>query len=451
MGGEMNQVQRYITDITDLYEYAFRRDILSFDDGFVLQKYFKRLLEFVAKQNDIDVIILRHRTELTRQELPIVATFKIDKKDAATSTNVQTGSKMVKLLLKTKRAKYCQDIENEENIEQKQKDFLLSRGLLSAIYNPIFEESNRQLGEKKLIGFVVFFKKRIDGFTPEQVHFLTLYLKDVIRVIVLLADKIYRIHEKLLREVTESRSLLTEYAISFHSLKGSLEDPSTLLQEVKSDLEKKATFQSKEDKEIIIATIECVEDDVKKIKDSILDALRTQERYVFIPDLLQLIRKAIEPLAFKLHSVDLEYPKAVGPPIGIEGKEGHLKHLFLNIMLNSYQAINEAISKEIITRGKISINIKYSLDGKWVEIYIRDNGIGIPEKNKRAIFEDGFSTWSDMGGTGRGMGLCQYIIKLHKGKLEIKSEYKNGTTVVIRLRKRISTIFCMKEDKRDGV
>ncbi len=71
----------------------------------------------------------------------------------------------------------------------------------------------------------------------------------------------------------------------------------------------------------------------------------------------------------------------------------------------------------------------------FLEIYIRDNGIGIPKENISKIFDRFYrvngSHTREKEGTGIGLSLTKELIELHKGKIEVESEEGKGTTFTI--------------------
>jgi len=71
------------------------------------------------------------------------------------------------------------------------------------------------------------------------------------------------------------------------------------------------------------------------------------------------------------------------------------------------------------------------------EIRIADNGIGIAKERLDKIFDrfyqvDGSHT-RESEGTGIGLALTKELVELHKGKIEVDSEYGKGTTLKILL------------------
>jgi two-component system NtrC family sensor kinase len=105
-----------------------------------------------------------------------------------------------------------------------------------------------------------------------------------------------------------------------------------------------------------------------------------------------------------------------------------LKQVFLNIIMNSIQAIEQE-------PGKIDINIIFS-DGQYKYtseylIEIIDNGKGISTENIDKIFDPFFTTKNE--GTGLGLSISYGIINQHGGEIEFFSKPRKGTKVKIRI------------------
>jgi signal transduction histidine kinase len=69
-----------------------------------------------------------------------------------------------------------------------------------------------------------------------------------------------------------------------------------------------------------------------------------------------------------------------------------------------------------------------SEDGRWLEISITDNGIGITEESKKRIFDPFFTTKKMGEGTGLGLAICEKIVKEHSGRIDVESEVGKGST-----------------------
>jgi len=100
-----------------------------------------------------------------------------------------------------------------------------------------------------------------------------------------------------------------------------------------------------------------------------------------------------------------------------------LNQVFLNILVNAAQAIEDSGEIKITTR----------VDQDKVVVAISDNGPGIPAEIKDKIFEPFFTTKEVSKGTGLGMSISFDIIKDHQGQIRIESTVGQGTTFVIEL------------------
>lgn len=72
-----------------------------------------------------------------------------------------------------------------------------------------------------------------------------------------------------------------------------------------------------------------------------------------------------------------------------------------------------------------------------LELFVRDNGIGIAADEVAHIFDRfyraGSASEARYGGTGIGLALTKELVELHKGHIEVTSEIGKGTTVTVRL------------------
>jgi PAS domain S-box-containing protein len=105
----------------------------------------------------------------------------------------------------------------------------------------------------------------------------------------------------------------------------------------------------------------------------------------------------------------------------IRGDEEKLKQAFLNIFLNSREAI--------VSNGVISINVIRE-EGK-VKVSVKDSGCGIKRDVIDKIFEPFFTTKEK--GTGLGLSIVTRIVDEHNGRIRIDSEKGKGTEVYIEL------------------
>lgn len=107
----------------------------------------------------------------------------------------------------------------------------------------------------------------------------------------------------------------------------------------------------------------------------------------------------------------------------ILGDSDQLKQVFLNILKNAFEALPGG--------GKILLNTSLSKHEDFVQVVIRDTGVGMDEQTMANIFDPFFTTKEN--GTGLGMFIIKEIINNHGGRLDIQSKPGNGTTVTVLL------------------
>ena len=99
---------------------------------------------------------------------------------------------------------------------------------------------------------------------------------------------------------------------------------------------------------------------------------------------------------------------------------GQLNQVFMNLMLNAFQSMDEG-----------DIWIRTWKDDEDIFVEIKDNGSGIPAEQLDKIFDPFFSTKDT--GTGLGLSISYRIIMDHNGEISVTSEVGKGTTFRIKL------------------
>lgn len=167
-----------------------------------------------------------------------------------------------------------------------------------------------------------------------------------------------------------------------------------------------------------------------------------------VSDLLQLSRMDHKKNNFNLSRFDIDnLIKDIVNKLDISFKEkNHIIKMGLcdkNIIINGDKDRIEQVIQNILTNaikytpnnGIVSINIRE--ENEQAMISIKDNGIGIPEKDVSRIFERFYrvdkARSRDMGGTGLGLSIAKHIIEQHGGDISVKSEVGKGTEFKIKL------------------
>jgi signal transduction histidine kinase len=112
------------------------------------------------------------------------------------------------------------------------------------------------------------------------------------------------------------------------------------------------------------------------------------------------------------------------PKIFIDKEQ--LKQVFMNVILNAIQSIEASGVVEISTRLAAKNGSQ-----QFVQVGVRDSGVGIPEKDLENIFNPFFTTKKD--GSGLGLSISHQIVQEHGGTIFVESKVGEGTTFFINL------------------
>ena len=108
--------------------------------------------------------------------------------------------------------------------------------------------------------------------------------------------------------------------------------------------------------------------------------------------------------------------------ISILADRNQLSQVFLNLLKNAMQALEER------DNGEITLSIRQA-ERLWIEI--TDNGAGIPSEIREQVFVPFFTTKTE--GTGIGLSLCRQIVRHHGGHINITESRPGRTTFQIDL------------------
>jgi len=123
----------------------------------------------------------------------------------------------------------------------------------------------------------------------------------------------------------------------------------------------------------------------------------------------------------------------------IECFPGQLNQVFMNILANAIDTLEEATQKltfENLAANPNRIEIQTRLDesGKQVIIHISDNGMGMTDEVKQRVFDHLFTTKAVGKGTGLGLAIAhQIVVEKHGGAIEVNSTLGMGTEFVTTL------------------
>lgn len=123
----------------------------------------------------------------------------------------------------------------------------------------------------------------------------------------------------------------------------------------------------------------------------------------------------------------------------IPGNYSQLVNAFINMGINSSHAMPDGGEIDFITRDAVFNREECEqspfdlMPGEYIEIEIRDNGVGIPENDLPMIFEPFYTTKEQGQGTGLGLASVYVTVLEHRGAITVESKVNSGTSFHIYL------------------
>jgi len=229
-----------------------------------------------------------------------------------------------------------------------------------------------------------------------------------------LAEENDRLREELVHS-EKMKAIATLSAGLAHEIKNPLTSIKTFTESVRlkgSD----PVFQEKFER-IVGGEVERIQHTVQRL----LEFAKPQPPNFEKTDINNLVDETVDLLNNQLveRHVHLDRDYCDSSIIEVDSKQ--LKQVFLNLFLNSLDAVHE--------QAKISIETKRMAQG--LRIVFSDNGCGIKHKHLDHIFDPFYSTKKT--GNGLGLAVVESIIKQHGGTIDISSKEGKGTQVSIEL------------------
>jgi two-component system NtrC family sensor kinase len=108
-----------------------------------------------------------------------------------------------------------------------------------------------------------------------------------------------------------------------------------------------------------------------------------------------------------------------------------LKQVFMNLLVNAYQAIEEKLGRSSGETGRIQLRTEFR--GDRVVVSVSDSGAGIEASHLDRIFDPFFTTKKVGAGTGLGLSTSYNIVQRHGGTLRVESVPGEGSTFLVLL------------------
>jgi two-component system NtrC family sensor kinase len=153
------------------------------------------------------------------------------------------------------------------------------------------------------------------------------------------------------------------------------------------------------------------------IVQNLLDFTRPKEPIRKPLNLVKTVEESLALIRNKLNLQNIDVVNLMSPLPEILADPGHMKQVFLNLLINAGEAMEEG--------GTLTIRSGHDPDAGTVTVSVRDTGVGIEGKDLARIFDPFFSTKKK--GTGLGLSVVHGIVTRHGGRVEIDSAPGKGT------------------------
>ncbi|MBW1700996.1 MAG: PAS domain S-box protein [Deltaproteobacteria bacterium] len=154
-----------------------------------------------------------------------------------------------------------------------------------------------------------------------------------------------------------------------------------------------------------------------------------KEKKVWINEPLE---KALYIFNQQLKLREINVVKELGkdlPPILAD--PNRLEQVFINLLINSRDAIEEKSSKTDQGGAAKEIFLRTSLKNRMINVEVKDTGTGIPKHILDKIFDPFFTTKKVGKGTGLGLSISYGIIQDYGGSIKVKTSEGEGSTFII--------------------
>lgn len=138
-------------------------------------------------------------------------------------------------------------------------------------------------------------------------------------------------------------------------------------------------------------------------------------------------------LTSQINRRDIQVVKKYGKLPAVECYAGQINQVFMNLLTNAIDALDEAAQNQPDAVLKISISTELAGPDR-VRVRIADTGAGMTVQIKEQMFEQFFTTKEIGKGTGLGLSIVyKILVENHRGTLRCESEPSKGTEFIIEL------------------
>ncbi len=200
----------------------------------------------------------------------------------------------------------------------------------------------------------------------------------------------------------------------------------------------------KEDLPNLLNSMQVGAERIKEIVKSLRNFSRADESEMKEVDIHEGIDSTLMILRNRLKAtpehLSIEVIKEYGNLPLVECYPGQLNQVFMNILVNAIDSLEEQISRTKWENKSCLTSLPWIrirtevVEGDWVAIHIADNGLGIRKELSSKLFDPFFTTKPVGKGTGLGLSISyQIVVERHGGKLYVISEPEPGAEFIIKI------------------
>ncbi len=233
------------------------------------------------------------------------------------------------------------------------------------------------------------------------------------------------------RDITPLKEAQREKDLFIASVSHELKTPVAI---IKGYAETLAREDARWDRQTLRQGLQAIQEEADRLNrllDDLLEASRIQAGLLQLEpgpvDLASLLERLVRDFQAQTerHTLQLHLEADLPP---VRGDGARLRHIFENLLSNAL--------KYSPAGGAVQVEARRVDDG-WVEVQVRDQGVGIPPDELPHIFDPFYRTRSEMRDAVRGVGLGLYIaralVEAHGGKIWAESQVGRGSTFHVRL------------------
>jgi signal transduction histidine kinase len=175
--------------------------------------------------------------------------------------------------------------------------------------------------------------------------------------------------------------------------------------------------------------LETIKGETERISEIVRGLLafsrRSQHDAVEPVDVSEVLERTLALTEHQMRTENIQVVREFAPDLPrIEANAGQLQQVFMNLIINAFQAMSGGGTLRLTTRPGSE---------RTVVVEVTDTGSGIPPDQLPHIFDPFFTTKEESKGTGLGLAITHHIVTDHGGEIEVRSEVGQGTQFTVEL------------------